>query len=428
MATLEEILKGLSSSDPYAQDGSTHNLTGGAGGVGDAQAIAQLMLGGGSASVDGRQLFGSPIGPRGDMGPGVLSPGALDTAGRATGGMQLRPAQTVTPEQQHNPLRPGLREILDSADEIARPLMGGKSDKTLVANPYGPGSYDPNDQAAVAQVKAQGAQASKVAETQRLIQSVSSNPLLKGSQGEIVKQLLMSMGAIKSPEQEAFDKAKGTASGKIAGGGGTASKLDEVLSVEDSGKLGVPYGTTKRQAAEQGLYSMTAVQRNTITEIGKARSVAEKLGGLAERLAEKYGASEGMFNRLGQGLANKKAMLDQDDPDLLEYSRLKEAFLTNIARSVGSEKGNLAKEDVERARGFFANLDSWTPDTKKGIKRMTEGLSTFLEEAEHTATGGRLKPAAEQSKGIPPGSKPTGRTYKGKPVFQGPDGKLHVED
>jgi hypothetical protein len=384
-----------------------------------SRGMAQLALGGGKASIGGTPLFGGA---------------------------------SSAPEAPKVPLRPSLQEMLTTADQMANSLLPKKptpstgdpvsdafyrvtpetnpAPKKLLPNPFGPGSFDPSDPQAVAAIKEQQAKNQKVEETKKILQSVGANPLLKGSQGEIVKNLLQNLGVIKSPEDEAYDKAKGQAAGAIAGGKiAKSAELDGLLSAEDAGRLGVPYGTTKRQAAEQGSFSMTAAQRNTLTEIGKARQIADKLAGLTEKLAEKYGSDPGVLNRVFQGLKNKKAGFDQEDTDLLEYTRLKEAFLTNIARSVGNEKGNLSKEEGERARGFFPNLDSWTPDTKKGVKRMTEALGTFLDQAEEKATGGALKPKKGGTPaGIPQGAVPTGRTSGGKPVFKGPDGKLYVED
>jgi hypothetical protein len=113
----------------------THDLGGGPG-AGNAAAMAQLILGGGKASVQGANGQMQPI-----MGPGA--------------------------QPQAAPISENLKSVLDTADQVANSLgsahgSGAPITQTLLPNPYGRGSYDATDKDAIAQVQAQGKQAQQV--------------------------------------------------------------------------------------------------------------------------------------------------------------------------------------------------------------------------------------------------------------------------
>lgn len=374
----------------------------------DAKAIAQLQMGGGSASIESTPLFGGPapdpvqvaatrarMGGFGAKPNPALSQAILEGKADAQTVLNTRigqqPSMVAPVERPMTPLRPAMREVLDTADQITTSLTGKGSpvDKTLLPNPYGPGSYDPNDAMAVADVRAQGARAQQLQRAREVITNMALDPAFKGSQGEIVKSVLESVGVLKSDAMKEFEKAKAKAEGEIAGDKAKKGGLDDLLTPEDAGRLGVAYGTTKREAAAQGAISLTAAQRGTLQELGKARTITTRMFELADTLKEKYGSDPGFFNRLAQGAGNKLTQMNQTDPELAEFNRLREGFLSNIARGVGAEKGNLTKEDVERAKSFFPDLSSWTPDTKKTIEGMRGSISSYLDEMDAVAMGDR---------------------------------------
>lgn len=210
---------------------------GGAARPDDAGAIAQLQMGGGGASLEGTPLFGSA--PTNDLAAELqLGPGRLlmngpnsslpTAAGNAT--MQLPVQQAQVPVAPKPPLRGTLKEMLDTADQIATSLTVGTPVKqTLLPNPYGPGSYDPNNAQQVADVKAQGLQAQKVRQAQEAMQQLALRPEFAGVQKDITRSVLESLGVVPTAEQEAFNKAKGTAAGKAAGEGTSQSQgIDEI--------------------------------------------------------------------------------------------------------------------------------------------------------------------------------------------------------
>jgi len=408
---------------------------GGGAGPRDASAIAKLIMGGGSASLEGQQLFGQPVDNRlaaaNDMGPGVLMrPGAERTD------IQLPGApQAAVPTKK--PLSRSLQSVLDSADQIATSLgsknvRGDLVTSTLLPNPYGPGSYDPQAKEQVAQVQAQGKKVAETDRSQQMLSSLSANPIFSklppAGQSEIVQGLLERMGVTKSDEQKAYAKAKGAAAGELAGGGKT-SELDKLLSVEEATKLGLPYGTTKRQAATGGHMGMTAAQTNTINEMGRARVVVGHLVEVANRLKTKYSPQPGVMNRLGAYAKNSLAAIAQDDEDLAEYSRLKNALLAVVSRTVGGERGQSTEKDVGRAEGATPDfegsiLKGKLPDTLKVVDRMGPALLELLDELEESAYKGIDRRASQDksAKGTTEGTLPNGKRYR---IVSG---KLQVED
>jgi len=411
------------------------NDMGGGAGPRDASAIAKLIMGGGSASLEGQQLFGQPVDNRlaaaNDMGPGVLMrPGAERTDIQLPGAPQ---AEVPTKK----PLSRSLQSVLDSADQIATSLgsknvSGQLVTSTLLPNPYGPGSYDPQDKEQVAQVQAQGKKVAETDRSQQMLSSLSANPIFSklppAGQSEIVQGLLERMGVTKSDEQKAYAKAKGAAAGELAGGGKT-SELDKLLSVEEATKLGLPYGTTKRQAATGGHMGMTAAQTNTINEMGRARVVVGHLVEVANRLKTKYSPQPGVMNRLGAYAKNSLAAIAQDDEDLAEYSRLKNALLAVVSRTVGGERGQSTEKDVGRAEGATPDfegsiLKGKLPDTLKVVDRMGPALLELLDELEESAYKGIDRRASQDksAKGTTEGTLPNGKRYR---IVSG---KLQVED
>jgi hypothetical protein len=140
----------------------THDMGGGPG-AGNAQAMAQLILGGGKASVQGADGAMQPI-----MGPGAAPQAA--------------------------PISENLKSVLDTADQVANSLgsphgSANPITSTLLPNPYGRGSYDPSNADAVSQVQGQGKQAQQVDTARQFISQL------------IGQEPTMSIGHRNSPEE-----------------------------------------------------------------------------------------------------------------------------------------------------------------------------------------------------------------------------------
>ena len=443
------------------------NDMGGGAGPRDASAIAKLIMGGGSASLEGQQLFGQPV--ANDMEEKIIGPvstkqplskslqsilesadqiatslGSVHSKGARSGGpseleeatykgvLANKPYQDAAEASEPNPFRRQVDKELAPMREQYFTDIKKVLGQTLLPNPYGPGSYDPQDKEQVAQVQAQGKKVAETDRSQQMLSSLSANPIFSklppAGQSEIVQGLLERMGVTKSDEQKAYAKAKGAAAGELAGGGKT-SELDKLLSVEEATKLGLPYGTTKRQAATGGHMGMTAAQTNTINEMGRARVVVGHLVEVANRLKTKYSPQPGVMNRLGAYAKNSLAAIAQDDEDLAEYSRLKNALLAVVSRTVGGERGQSTEKDVGRAEGATPDfegsiLKGKLPDTLKVVDRMGPALLELLDELEESAYKGIDRRASQDksAKGTTEGTLPNGKRYR---IVSG---KLQVED
>ena len=220
----------------------THDLGGGPG-AGDAKAISQLILGGGSAAVEGangqmQPLFGQPSG---------VAPGAA-------------PA----------PVSANLKSVLETADQVANSLgsphgSGNPITSTLLPNPYGRGSYDPANAEQVAQVQGQGKQAQQVDMARQFIsQLIGQEPTMSighknspeemlayqqgsanyrqrvGSASPIVKGILENLGISgESDYQKAFNRKKGEMDAKGDKGGKSYADLLKAAGTDDfHAKLG----------------------------------------------------------------------------------------------------------------------------------------------------------------------------------------------
>jgi len=254
------------------------NDMGGGAGPRDASAIAKLIMGGGSASLEGQQLFGQPVDnkpaapakkPLSRSLQAVLdsadqiatSLGSVHSKGSRSGGpseleeatykgvLANKPYQDVLEASEPDPFRRQINKELAPQREQYFKDIKQTLGQTLLPNPYGPGSYDPQDKEQVAQVQAQGKKVAETDRSQQLLNSLSANPaftqLPKDGQSEIIKGLLTQMGVTQSEEQKAFAKAKGTAAGTQEGQGMDKS-VDSVAAKVANYALPLPSGFALR--------------------------------------------------------------------------------------------------------------------------------------------------------------------------------------
>lgn len=244
----------------------TADFGGGPGATGDAAALAKLILGNGSAAVGDTRLFGNTApdvldvaATRARMGgygyqpdaalaqaisEGRVNPAAvLDRPVEAPTQLQSSPVPggevvrrgPVPPSAAVNyvpagsfaqPTKPELKTVLDNANAIANSLSGElASKKTLLANPYGPGSYDPSDPKDVERVKQQRDDAAKIDKASTFLKSGILDQLDPKSHSEVVRQVLESVGVVPSEATREYNKAKAKASGEIAGGKGVKAAV-----------------------------------------------------------------------------------------------------------------------------------------------------------------------------------------------------------
>lgn len=321
MADLESTLQQL------LMSGGLTSPSNGAPGPGDASAIAKLILGGGSASVGGNPLFGPPIPPAapgmgGNMGigpivgsnmggpgnppspstsPGVV-PGPNDIKGLqaladsnpeaadalltkygfsgAPGSLERGLVPPTHPEAQ---ISPDFRSVLDNAKVIAASLSskpgefnGGNA--TLLANPYGPGSFNPYDQNEVAKVKAQGDQIQKVDRLKQLMESPGIQKVIANDKsGELMNRLLDESGitgnatGISYKQQQAIvadriKKQQEAADAQNQPLGGEKATGYFVYDPNSKSMSNLPEGTTPAQLQKLGAKKLTPAQQDKLRE------------------------------------------------------------------------------------------------------------------------------------------------------------------
>jgi hypothetical protein len=244
----------------------------------DTQAIAQLILGGGKASVGGVPLFGGAApsaidtaATQAEMGgfgrvpdpalaqairegrvdPNLIldRPASVPTVRRLVqngpGRQDMRdvrvpeaaipqsPAGTFTNREAPRPqLNSTFEEVLNTADQIANSLSTRKGNvaKTLLPNPYGPGSYDPNEQVAVEKIQKQGEERAKkqagIDQARAFFDSGILQRLPPGSDTKaIVNQVLEGAGILKTQGELEREKAFGRAKGELDAGKGVKSTI-----------------------------------------------------------------------------------------------------------------------------------------------------------------------------------------------------------
>lgn len=148
----------------------------------------------------------------------------------------------------------------------------------------------------------------------------------------------------------------------------------EILSPEEAGQLGVPYGTTKGGAAGKGSVPLTAAQRSKVDAQAGALAIVEKM----ERDLASAAKPSGPLARV---FAAPRAMWDvyaQADPELAELHSRINGTLAPIVRAFG-EVGALTDQDQARARALMPVLAP-IPDTADVVKRKIAGLKSLLGE------------------------------------------------
>lgn len=317
----------------------------------DTQAIAQLILGGGKASVGGTPLFGGAApsaidtaATQAEMGGFGRKPDAnlaqalregrvdpnliLDRPASVPTKKQLvrtgpnvetlrdvrqleadipqQPAGTFTNQRRSVPLNPSFEEVLNTASEIADSLTTRKGNitKTLLPNPYGPGSYDPNEQVAVEKVQKQGeAQAVKRAGIDKARAFFDSGILQRLPPGSDVKTIVNSVleeaGVLKSAGQLEREKAFGKATGELAAGKGAKTTIPTDLTkligkagFEDRMTQALVKGEIKEPALQLRLETQhqNAIRANRIDRVD--RNQVTGLQASAESLQDMLGAYE----------------------------------------------------------------------------------------------------------------------------------------
>ena len=415
--------------DFYSTLDRLYNPTNDIGGGGnDAQAYAQLILGGGQAALqdpttgamvpifDGRGSDSAAAenvspsfskilkdaeaiaaGARGDMlgkrttglvkdptGPGMYDPTNPAAVAAARQNAQAIDVPYTDPASRMARGQPvgadPTSEAFYSTSRFEQPSRAGSTQgrSQLVANPYGPGSYDPNDPEQVAQVRAAGQQASKAdqarqlikqivgekpvtdpsiiaqellgmsqsaAQTEQIMKNLPQTALAVAQQREqaynqrqqaanpVVKQILDSLGVNKPDDTfaKAFAQGRGKEMGKASVAGKTKAGVNDVFSAAGSpqfadaiakasaeGRLTPTQEASAQRLHDQRIKTATPDQKMALSYENAASSLKR-----LERLEDKYDAAIKGNGSFSQGLkqslaknANLAMFLSPDGPKL----------------------------------------------------------------------------------------------------------------
>ena len=414
--------------DFYSTLDRLYNPTNDMNGGNDAQAYAQLILGGGQASIqdpttgamvpvfDGKgsesaaaenvsPSFAKVLkdaeaiaaGARGDMlgkrnmgmvkdptGPGMYdptNPAAVAAARANAQAIDVPYADPATRMARGQPVGADpTSEAFYSTARFEQPSKAGATQgrSQLVANPYGPGSYDPSDPEQVAQVQAAGKRMSKADEARQLIKqivgekpvtdpSVIAQELLGMSQSAaqteqimknlpqtalavaqqreqaynqrqqatnpVVKQILDSLGVNKPDDTfaKAFAQGRGKELGKASVAGKTKAGVNDVFSAAGKpefaeaiakasaeGRLTPTQEASAQRLHDQRIKTATPDQKMVLSYENAASSLKrlDRLGQRYDKAIEgKGGFSQSLKLSLARN-ANMSTFLSPDGPRL----------------------------------------------------------------------------------------------------------------
>uniref|UniRef100_A0A7V3JAQ2 Uncharacterized protein n=1 Tax=candidate division CPR3 bacterium TaxID=2268181 RepID=A0A7V3JAQ2_UNCC3 len=165
---------------------------------------------------------------------------------------------------------------------------------------------------------------------------------------------------------------------------------DEPLTYTEAEALGVPYGTTKKQA--RGLVPMSATARNTLLQIKQAQNIVKEI----EDLTTKLDLPDSPIERLTKGANLRLGALLHTNVDAATFEARKEALLATLSRATG-EKGVLTDKDIERIRTTMPSLT----DTKAVAKSKINQLRTLFKEFESTAQSVFTQPVTAPTTALP---------------------------
>jgi len=176
-----------------------------------------------------------------------------------------------------------------------------------------------------------------------------------------------------------------------------ATEPEDLLSPEEAARVGVPYGTTKREAfGRQPLTTQKETQQQAYDASLKIVSQMDKLIGDI-RLPKTAGERISAAPRL------RLEAFKQSNISLNLFDTLKEGVLANIVRAFG-ERGTLTDQDIARARALFPVVVpglGGLPDTEAVAQAKLKQLRELIGELGTRPTPS--KPAEPAATPAPPG-------------------------
>lgn len=159
-----------------------------------------------------------------------------------------------------------------------------------------------------------------------------------------------------------------------------------LLNKQELESFGLPEGSKVEDAV--GKYPTTLQQRNTISAMGTAQVVLNKMRPLVDKLVGRYSPGKGgLAGRVAGAVRSNYALYAQTDPELKQFNRFKEGMLATFSRSVGGERGQTTEQDVDRARELLTSFTP-VPDTKETALTAINELQDLVKEIEGRALEG----------------------------------------
>jgi len=142
--------------------------------------------------------------------------------------------------------------------------------------------------------------------------------------------------------------------GKIAGAqaeAGINKQLDQPLSLTDANKVGMPAGTTMREARKMELMAPDLKQKQDYYHFASAGNILDDIFKYAKEVPD---VKPGMINRLVGGSKNYAAQLGQTN-HAAKMLDIKKGEVALLVRALG-ESGALATLDVERVKSLLPQV------------------------------------------------------------------------
>lgn len=345
-----------------------HLNLGGGPGIDDARAISQLIMGGGRASLEGQPLFGGGVPPGGNLGQGRLYQGSDNP-------LVVSPAENITARPAAN-ISPSFQKVLDTADQIATSLSGGPAGtamKTLLPNPFGPGSYDPSNPNEVAKVQEQRAKYDLNNRTRETLQMLATteNPVLRAGAKDITSQILEKSGLARSEYDKAFQHASGKAAGEAAAAGGSAKQNEELnTTAKKLANYEVPLSVLSRLPGSERLAIVAEAERQNpgfdMTQYAARQKVREQF---ASRSG--YG---GNITSLNTAVDHLDKVLKATDAIKNTDVQLLNALKNKGLEATGDPRITNLKIAIKAVTGEMATLFKGTSGTDAGMKDWAEAL------------------------------------------------------
>jgi hypothetical protein len=158
----------------------------------------------------------------------------------------------------------------------------------------------------------------------------------------------------KAQMNEARNRQAVSQAGRIAGAqaeAGINKQLDQPMSMGDVNKVGMPAGTTLRQAREMELMAPDLAQKKDYYHFASAGNILDDIFKYAKEVPD---VKPGMVNRLVGGAKNYAAQLGQTN-HAAKMLDIKKGEVALLVRALG-ESGALATLDVERVKALLPDV------------------------------------------------------------------------